>query len=1159
MTSSALLRAATLAALCTLAVVARVSAGTTGVLSGRVVDALTRAPLAGVHVEAVAPSGRAQTYTDNAGSFAFLSLAPDTYTVSATHQGYEPWTQPGVSVLADQTQTLVVALPKRLIEIGRVSGRPVTSLVRPGTTSDVYSIDPATAHVAAPLTGPGGVDQAYSSLATVPGVYVPQSQQGWYQPIFIRGGDQDQIGYEFDGVPVNRSYDNAPMTILSNVGQQELQVYTGGAPASSDGQGISGYINQVVKNGTSPPFRTLTLGIGGPAFYHKAEFETGGASPRGTFSYYIALAGIDQGYRYINDQNGAGTPGYNFPLTFPFTNGVVWAPNERPIVGPGNVFAAAQTRDRESIINLHVGVPHRHDDGKDDLQLLYATSELWTDQYSSINDIGGLAVATAANFGPVNYPDTLVYSGRIFAPVDSKAVAPYYFPATPKQRPLFAPFPPNARGVADNGVGIVKLQYQRNFSSRAYLRAYAYSLYSNWFINAAPPVPFSLEYILPDHTFGGNVSYANQLSQRHLLEVSGSYTTNVESRYNPTGSFPQFGPGPISSFIDARGNCYDATTGYFASCFDSALQGKIDTSRGSSTYATVVEPGGTVPSNSPAARNGARWIVTNSGILGAQNNVDPVYTAVAMTNEWRPNDRLTVTAGARIENYLERLGDTSSGYPARAFWFAAYNREYCFGQGAGLVQRAFLAPSTSDALTACPAGTVPVKLSERSMPSYSNTVFQPRLSAAYTIDPYRVVRGSYGVYARPPDVNWVQYNTNQQDLASYLGAHFLQFGYTTPVHVLRPDRSYNADVSFEQQLRGTAVTFKVTPYYRRTADQFQNLVINPLGGYESGFNIGTQTSYGVEFQLSSGDFNRDGFSGLLSYAYTHSRVRYADFATGQNTIDIINGYIQRYNSYTSACRSGNPVLCGAYGSANAKPVVMGTGPISSSSSSSDTVPVSNPYYNAAPQPLFDRNAEYTTYDILPGPFVGGNGYEVPTNLTVVMGYKHDRVSLVPSATFTSGASYGSPLVWPGYDPLQCGATLPKTPRVADTNTCRFDNRGPIMLPDPYTGHFDTLGEFRQPSRLTVNMQVGYDLSARARATLVMTGLVDQCYQRGYPWEHPQLCTYSTPPLGIAPVGNLGNTSAFFRYPYTVLNGNNNTTYVGTTIPFQAYLNVQFSL
>jgi len=244
------------------------------VLSGHVVDSTTQAPVAGARVTAASPSQTVTTTTDASGSYAFVSLSPDTYTVTADKAGYDTAAQPGVSVFANQTHSLTIVLKKTASVLGivKVVGTQ-TGLVKAGVTSNVYSVSGAAGQAATALGGTGNLNTAYSQMASVPGVSAVQGQQGWYQPIYIRGGDLDQVGWEFDGIPVNRTYDNAPQTFLSNLGQQELQVYTGGTSPNADASGIAGYVNQVIKRGTSPGFQVLDLGVGGPAYYNKASFE----------------------------------------------------------------------------------------------------------------------------------------------------------------------------------------------------------------------------------------------------------------------------------------------------------------------------------------------------------------------------------------------------------------------------------------------------------------------------------------------------------------------------------------------------------------------------------------------------------------------------------------------------------------------------------------------------------------------------------------------------------------------------------------------------------------------------------------------------------------------------------------------------------------------
>ena len=130
----------------------------------------------------------------------------------------------------------------------------------------------------------------------MPGAYVVPNQTGYFETVNIRGGDYDQVGYEFDGVPVTRSFDNYGSSSASSLGNAEVQVYTGATPANSEGQGLSGFINQVIKTGTYPGYATGSLGIGTPIFYHRAAVEVGGSTPDRLFSYYVGIGGSNQAY-----------------------------------------------------------------------------------------------------------------------------------------------------------------------------------------------------------------------------------------------------------------------------------------------------------------------------------------------------------------------------------------------------------------------------------------------------------------------------------------------------------------------------------------------------------------------------------------------------------------------------------------------------------------------------------------------------------------------------------------------------------------------------------------------------------------------------------------------------------------------------------------------
>ena len=407
---------------------AAVWAGTTGSLGGQVTDA-AGVPIAGAAVSLVSPSQRAETTTDAAGHWSILSLAPDTYTLSVQKDGYEPTSLTGVSIFADQAQTIHVLVQKALKQIAHVTAKSSIDLVKPGTTADVYSVNSAVTKAAQGLGGGGSLTSAYSALASVPGLYVPPDQQGWNQTVYIRGGNYDQIGYEYDGVPVNRSFDNYPGSTAGNIGQQELQVYTGGGTSGASATGLAGFINQVIRTGTYPGYGNAQLALGTPIFYHNLQLEAGGSTPDRLFSYYVGFSGYNQDYRYLDQFNGAGVQSF-FGNTGPtnVTSNMLFYPAVYPnCIGPngatnpftlnpgdpgylatppgvtGNVFGIpgaqgcfatmspayasySSISDREFVVNMHLGIPHKHDGGRDDIQILYNPVALLSEYYSGVND-----------------------------------------------------------------------------------------------------------------------------------------------------------------------------------------------------------------------------------------------------------------------------------------------------------------------------------------------------------------------------------------------------------------------------------------------------------------------------------------------------------------------------------------------------------------------------------------------------------------------------------------------------------------------------------------------------------------------------------------------------------------------------------------------------
>ena len=185
---------------------------------------------------------------------------------------------------------------------------------------------------------------------------------------------------------------------------------------------------------------------------------------------------------------------------------------------------------------------------------------------------------------------------------------------------------------------------------------------------------------------------------------------------------------------------------------------------------------------------------------------------------------------------------------------------------------------------------------------------------------------------------------------------------------------------------------------------------------------------------------------------------------------------------------------------------------------------------------------------------------------LILNYKHQRWSITPSFTLSSGASYGAPLAWPGYFPDQCTATLAgASAGTADPASCGSASGLPLFIPDVYTGKFDNLGDFKQPWRFQASLAASYDLNSHITAHLTLTNLIDRCGQRGYAWDQSNVCVYGALPSSIfAPAGNFypnsnGAAPPQMKYPYTFFLNNTNTGFVGTTLPLQATFDLQIKL
>ena len=1215
-----------LAALLTLALgaatLAPVFAGTTGSISGTVVDSQSQRPIADAAVTVTSPSQTATTRTDSSGRFVVLSLAPDTYTVSVAKDRYAPRSISGVSIFADQTQSIAITLEPSLRTIASVTSRSSISPVKPGTTTDVYSVNPSLTQAASPIGGGGNLDNAYSAIAAMPGAYVPPNQTGVNQTVYIRGGNYDQIGYEYDGVPMNRSFDNYPSHSASTLGQQELQIYTGGGPASANATGLAGFINQVVKTGTYPGSATISGRIGTPAFHHELSAEAGGASPNRLFSYYVGMSGYNQEFRYLDNSNGAGLAN-EFPQFWPSTittnlsfwpaiyptcnnnsvtnfynnpmldnNPSIWAdPGCWDYLTP-NIDLPEGINGRETVANFHFGIPHKHDAGRDDIQLLYTNSTQLITAYNSPNDLQPLLTTLsnpnlAANNGeiplqgdptdpttfyayPPMWPDFYTFPGSttFLQPANAPVIA-YGFPGAPGNRcyntnwiagdiPVanacaagqFSGIPNTYQDGEAFQASIVKLQYQKNIGSNAYLRLFGYTFYSNQAEGGAISdgvtgtygsmnlggYRTNYDYEIGAHTRGGQLQFVDQLNSAHQITATLNYVTSNTLRYN-NSNYYNVGGAPSNDWTGSGGmavsnltngtQCfaaYDAnfttapnpdangideyTAGQVAPCNDPITQGSFEALTGNSDYGPVQNqncsggPNAAIPAAACAA--GASWRMTYLGNKADINAVTPKFLNFSLADEWRPTDKLVANLSLRFDRDEFDLTPISSD-PGKNFWFSAAQKEFCYDPTT--LQPALIPeppqflrdiqPYVSFNCPVNPADNVQtvhpdgqnghILFTDQFNPTYVQNYFSPRFGLTYTVDPNTVLRFSAGRFQQEPQTYEIEYNSAESNLPPTL-IGFLQFGFNTPFHPAQAQLSNNVDASLEHQFPGTDVAFKLTPYYRYATNQLYSANV-PTLNVSPGFNSGTERTYGVELQLTKGDFNKNGLAAMVSYTYTNSKEKWLNYANSTiNPVDPYNQDIQAFNALTKA---GGGAPCYRRGDPEACP----------DSSTADFKDILNPYYNMSPQPLLDKFGWYDTG--LDGPYISPNVF------ALVLNYKHDKFAITPALTLNQGASYGTPADFHGMDPRTCrqnqgvdGANIPSAPNplIADYTSCRAaaigasgTNPGYLYVPNPYTGTYDTFGQFHQPWQFNMGLQMRYEFSPRVTGSVIVANLVNRCF------------------------------------------------------------------
>jgi hypothetical protein len=261
--------------------------GQFGNLNGTVVDAATKAPIAGAEVTAKSGSGTYYQKTDGAGHFTILGMNVDSYTVTVTANGYQAINVPNVVVFGDETDSAgTIQLAKQLAQIAHVTSRSQSSAYQPSQTVDSYTVNQ---QQMLQTTGKTASTNENAVLLSVPGVTMTNAGD-----VTVRGGAEYEVGYQYDGVNFKDPFlgmNGSGLTgngVINGIGS--VQVVEGAGDATQGGVG-AGVINIIPERGSGPGTGEADFEAGGPNFSHQVSFNYGFSTPDNRISEYIAFNG----------------------------------------------------------------------------------------------------------------------------------------------------------------------------------------------------------------------------------------------------------------------------------------------------------------------------------------------------------------------------------------------------------------------------------------------------------------------------------------------------------------------------------------------------------------------------------------------------------------------------------------------------------------------------------------------------------------------------------------------------------------------------------------------------------------------------------------------------------------------------------------------------
>jgi outer membrane receptor protein involved in Fe transport len=208
-------------------------AGTTGKISGRIVDRDKDEGLPGANVVIVGSNAGASTDPD--GAYVIMNIQPGTYQLRVTLVGYGSVSINQVRVTADQTTVINASLSNSAVQLADVVVQAERPMVQKDLTATSYTL----------------TSDQIRMLPVKDFVEVLSMQAGVVangQTLYVRGGRGNEVAFLIDGMYVNDPVMGGLATRISNESIAELNFLSGTFNAEY-GNALSGVVNVVTKEG----------------------------------------------------------------------------------------------------------------------------------------------------------------------------------------------------------------------------------------------------------------------------------------------------------------------------------------------------------------------------------------------------------------------------------------------------------------------------------------------------------------------------------------------------------------------------------------------------------------------------------------------------------------------------------------------------------------------------------------------------------------------------------------------------------------------------------------------------------------------------------------------------------------------------------------------